>query len=92
MSSSLTGEFKKIIPLKISVDNPVILFMLFVLAYIALDFMSMAGQAYILEHWTKHKHISWVSYLWLAAGALLILYILTKFLHISLLSIETKDI
>jgi phosphatidylglycerophosphate synthase len=89
-------NFEKVIPaknLKVQFSNPWILFALIVAVYISMNFMTLAGQTYILQNLTSRGwQVSWKTYMILSIIILILLYVLTRWLHISFLTIETSEL
>lgn len=69
--------------------NPVILFVLFIIAYIAMDFWSSSGQLFLQERFNKGEPLSWKTLLIMAIASSVILFGVTWSLNVPIVEFET---
>lgn len=69
--------------------NPVVLFVLFVVAYIAMDFWASSGQLFIQERFNKGDPLSWKALLAYALVATVLLFGLAWSLKVPIIQFET---
>jgi hypothetical protein len=69
--------------------NPVVLFVLFIVAYIAMDFWSSAGQLFIQERFNQGNPLSWKSLLAYGFAATILLFVVAWSLKVPFIEFET---
>lgn len=72
---------------KLSIKNPWLLFLLFAMAYLALNYIALAGEDFLKVFITKGKK-GWGIYAIVAIVLLIILYIIAKVMNVPFIEFE----
>jgi hypothetical protein len=86
MEIAYQDDKKELHHIKVSI-NPWLIFLIFLVAYVALDFFSMAAQDFLLTHLSISKQ-RWKTYFKFGIVFVIILFLVTWLTKIPLITIE----